>query len=291
MPIQLQDRQDIAATIVTFNPDIGLLHKVFASVVKQVSQIYVIDNGSRNVEKIRNICLSDNVTFIGLERNEGIAAAFNIAFKKAENDGKEWLLTCDQDSIIPNNFIQSLTANIINHNENLNLAIICPNFFNRTTGVREYEGNTSRIINECISSGSLTRVKAWNQVGGFDEAMFIDGVDFEFCRRLRASGYDILLVPDVCLNHEIGNAQMYNLFGVKFLVLNHSSFRKYYIAQNIIYMDGKFNNGKFHIKSILKIIKQYLLVLFFEKKKIDKMNAISKGSIRGYIMCKNLRGH
>ena len=76
MPIQLQDRQDIAATIVTFNPDIGLLHKVFASVVKQVSQIYVIDNGSRNVEKIRNICLSDNVTFIGLERNEGFQYSF-----------------------------------------------------------------------------------------------------------------------------------------------------------------------------------------------------------------------
>lgn len=33
---------------------------------------------------------------------------------------------------------------------------------------------------ECITSGSLTSVEAWQKIGGFDEWLEIDGVDFDF---------------------------------------------------------------------------------------------------------------
>ena len=34
-------------------------------------------------------------------------------------------------------------------------------------------------------------------IGGFDETMFIDFVDFDFCYRLKKEGYEILQTPSV----------------------------------------------------------------------------------------------
>ena len=38
----------------------------------------------------------------------------------------------------------------------------------------------------------MPRIDAWEQIGKFDEWLFIDLVDNEFCKRLIVSGYTIL---------------------------------------------------------------------------------------------------
>lgn len=269
------------AAFTSYNPDIELLERAVRSISEQVAEVAIVDNGSRNIKLVKELVERTGSRLIAFPENRGIAAAFNAAFRYAKDKGFKWVLTCDQDSVMVDGMVARFLDVERVHGEHGRVGIVCPNFYNRTTGRLEYVDGEPRIIDSCISSGSLTLVSAWEEISGFDEAMFIDGVDFEFCDRLKASGYGVLLVPDVHMEHEIGAASLHGLPGHKFLVLNHSAFRKFYIAQNIIYMDAKKHEGRVSLVAYLKLLKQMLLVVAYEKDKGEKLGRIREGARKG----------
>lgn len=61
-------------------------------------------------------------------------------------------------------------------------------------------------------------------------------------------------------------------------VQNHSAFRKYYIARNVIYLAKKNGNRSRVFRSYLQVIKQLLIVLFYENDKKEKICAIMRGA-------------
>ena len=270
----------IAAGIVTYNPEIKCLQDNINAIVKQVNVVYIIDNDSKNLNDIRKIIEKEKkCILIELEQNEGIAKALNIACQYAWNDGVEWILTLDQDSICPDNIIKE-------YKKYINLkkcAMLSAIIFDRNKNVvncEEYLGYSE--INECITSGALLNLQAWNEVNGFDEILFIDGVDFDICYRIINHGYKIYRINSVVLNHEIGKSEIKKIFIWKTIVMHHSAFRKYYIARNNIYLAKK--NKKSIIHGILKNIKLLLLVLLYEVEKIDKCKKIIKGTIDGFFV-------
>lgn len=68
-------------------------------------------------------------------------------------------------------------------------------------------------------------IEVIDKVGGMNDDMFIDGVDFEWCLRARNYGYKILQCTSAKLIHELGN-------GNSDKVLSHSPNREYYIVRN-----------------------------------------------------------
>lgn len=279
----------VLATFTSYNPDIELLERGLFSIKSQVDEIVIVDNGSSNVELVRELAARSGSQLIAFPENRGIAAAFNAAFLYAKDNSCLWVLTCDQDSVMVEGMITCFLNAVSSFEDSERLAIVCPNFYNRTTGCLEYEGEVPRLLDSCISSGSLTLVSAWEEVAGFDEAMFIDGVDFEFCDRLHDAGYEILLVPDVHMEHEIGSAILHGIPGRKFLVLNHSAFRKFYIAQNIVYRDAKRRGGRISPVAYLKVLKQMLMVVAYEEDKAEKLVRIQDGMRRGVELAKTIR--
>lgn len=277
----IPDINVIAAVFVTYQPDLALLERAICSIARQVGALYVVDNGSSNIKDIFSLCYRNGATLLSLGSNCGIACAYNRAFDWAKSHGCSWVITCDQDSVMPDDMISRFLGVVGSCEQDEDLGIVCPNFIYRTTGQREYGYDFPIKIDKCISSGALTSVDAWQMVGGFDEAMFIDGVDFDFCKRLRDAGWSILLVPDVCIEHEIGDVRIHRVFGHQFQVFNHSAFRKYYIAQNIVYISGKYHGGKPESVAYLKVLKQLLLVLFYEKDKQEKITSIMRGARHG----------
>lgn len=269
------------AAFTSYNPDFELLERAVRSVSEQVAEVAIVDNGSRNIEPVKELAERTGSRLIAFPENRGIAAAFNAAFRYAKDKDFKWVLTCDQDSVMVDGMVERFLSVEGSCGEHGRVGIVCPNFYNRTTGRLEYVDDGPRMIDSCISSGSLTLVSAWEAIGGFDEVMFIDGVDFEFCDRLKDSGYRVLLVPDVHMEHEIGAASLHGLPGHKFLVLNHSAFRKFYIAQNIIYMDAKKRGGRVSLVAYLKLLKQVLLVVAYEKDKGEKLGRIREGARKG----------
>lgn len=268
----------IGAGIVTFNPDIERLRENIHSIINQISILIISDNGSENINEIEELISQyNNIVIIKNYSNIGIAAALNKIFNYAYSSGYQWVLTLDQDSVCPENMVEELYKNNAN-----NVGIICPLIWdiNRKNNVELLD--ESKNIKRCITSGALTSVKAWKEIEGFDEKMFIDGVDFDFCDRLILANYLIVEVHKIALKHEIGHISYHKFLMFKVAVKNHSAFRKYYIAKNIVYLDRKNKLRSYPIKTILRLSKQIALVILYEDDKAYKLRNIIKGAKAGF---------
>ena len=229
---------DISAGIVIFNPDINRLKENISAVIVQCAHVYLVDNGSNNIDEVKKLLNQYNhskVSVLCNMENQGIAKALNQLASEAQKGGFDWILTLDQDSVAPSNIIEEFEK----YTNNLNTGMLCPVICDRNKGVVVEAKDNYKEIDECITSGSLLNIKAWRKIGGFDESMFIDGVDFDICYRLRKNGYKILCIQSVVLLHELGRIVYHRFIFWKVLVKNHSAFRKFYIARNTVYLARK----------------------------------------------------
>lgn len=261
---------NVIAGIVTFNPNIDKLKENLSSVISQVDKIVIADNGSANVVEIEKLIDKyDGLQVINNKKNLGIATALNQLCHYGEENGYQWILTLDQDSVCPHDLLEHLEVGI-----KPNTAIIAPNILYRNNVKYAERGKTGVYeVDWVITSASLTNLNAWKQINGFDETLFIDGVDKDFCFRARIAGYVILKCYDVNLLHELGNLKCIKIFGKVIYVTHHSARRKYYMARNVIYLDKKFGTRE-AFRSIIKLIAKTVV---FERQKLDKTNQILGG--------------
>lgn len=262
----------VVAGIVTYNPELSDLKTAIPSILDQCGLV-IVDNGSRQVDAMESMLSRyPNLVLIKNGRNLGVAVALNQIFSWARNRGFRWVLTLDDDSCPPRTMLQE-------YNRHLALAkgkrvgIVCPLLENRRDGTVFH---SKRSKDECITSGSLTSVEAWKSLGGFDEWLFIDGVDFDFSRRLVAAGYSIEECSSVIMPHQIGQSRTIHILGRNPIIWNHSAFRQYYIQRNAIYIDYKMGTYSF-LSSLWRFIKNLVFVLVWEDDKWPKMLAMVHG--------------
>lgn len=243
--------------------------------------IVIIDNTefSDNRNDIMSISC-DKVKIITNMRNMGIAIALNQGFSYLHKNGYEWAISFDQDSICPSNICDEFKK--YSHMDKV--AIFCPRIYdiNYNGYLDNNQAEEYIYIEKCITSGSITNLEIWDKVGKFDEKMFIDYVDFDFCATINKFGYKIVKLNNIVLKHEIGNASVYSIFGKKIRVSNHSQIRKYYMGRNIVYYIRK---HKLHIiLEILRLFKILFFILFFEKDKTKKIKSFFMGIYDGMKM-------
>lgn len=278
-----EDNKKVMVGIVLYNPILGRLRENIESIYKNVDKLAVVDNASENNLEIMELLKQyDKIEYIRNNCNMGIAKALNQICELAEKNCFSFVMTLDQDSVCLPCIIEEY-AKYIRLN---NLGILCPLIKDRNYEFEEtnidYNDEIS-IVNSCITSGMLFSVSVWKSVNGFDEVMFIDKVDFDFCGRIQLLGYKIYRVNKVLLLHEVGNSEVkYFMFLHKVIVRNHSAFRKYYIARNTVFLARKRRTHL--IDAYIQVLKQLLLVLFYERKKVDKIIAISKGVYDGVFL-------
>lgn len=285
---ELQETIKFISGIVTYNPNIIKLEKNIDSIFGQsfMDEIVIVDNGSKNILDIRELCDRLGVILLENTENLGIASALNRIMNKAKELGYSWVLTCDQDSILPKNMLQHFSKHIGLRN----VAIISPKVFdvNSQTLIDDIISDEEFLeIDKCITSGSLNSIQSWESVGGFDEFLFIDNVDFDYCFRVRKLGLRIIRDNTVILEHELGRTKNVNFFGRTFPILNHNPTRKYYIARNRIYCDYKNKEG-LKINSILYMLKSFLFILLYENNKISKLRKTFLGMLDGLRLGKKL---
>lgn len=91
-------KEKIAVGIVLFNPDnVDRVQLSLHAILQQVKKVYIFDNSTKE----NTITFPTNVTYMTEHENKGIAYALNHIMEKAKTDGYEWLVTMDQDSVIP----------------------------------------------------------------------------------------------------------------------------------------------------------------------------------------------
>lgn len=105
----------------------------------------------------------------------------------ASDNGYDWVLTLDQDSVLQPGIIDVYKKAIHRCKQAgmFTCLIKDRNFVDENNEVQK------RNISEvpyCITSGVLTSVVAYKQTSGYDKSFFIDGVDFDLCYSLREQG-------------------------------------------------------------------------------------------------------
>lgn len=243
---------NIAVGIVLYNPSpIDRFVLCLNSIFKQCKKVYIFDNSSNEID-FQN---KDKVVYLRENKNQGISYALNKMMEKAKKDNVDWLITMDQDSIIPDNMIREYKKAIISTNENI--GIICPQVVDlRREYMKIKQTPEIEFVDFCITSASCTSIKVWKKIGKFDDYLFIDLVDNDFCKRLISSGYKILRINSLVLNQEFGNiipkkgvAKKFWLFVSKLFnnqnlaKLSYKKFvnpvRVYYTCRNILYVNKK----------------------------------------------------
>lgn len=267
---------EIAAGIVLYNPNLCRLKENIESIYKQVELLILIDNESLEINKIEKEYKNYNkIILIKNNKNLGIATALNQIMFFSKSKGYKWVLTLDQDSVCPTNMIEEYIKYVYIEK----VAIISPLIIDRNNkripkviNSRDYEN-----IEKCITSGSLINAVIWDKVGRFDDIMFIDEVDFEFCERVINNNYYIIRVNKISMLHEIGNITNRKFLIWDVTVKNHNAFRKYYIAKNVIYVAKKSNSYQRIIIAYLKVIKIMIVTFLYESNKKEKIKSILKG--------------
>lgn len=284
----------ICAGIITYNPTLTDVSTCLEALCNQVERVIIVDNASKNVKSLQEVVSkSTNVTLVKNSQNVGFAKALTQVFEWAKSQGFNWVLTLNDDSVVPSNMISEYKkilenqGSLVNQKnaKNSKIAIVCSLLKNRLDGTILH---SKCHEDECITSGSLTSVEAWEKIGGFDEWLEIDGVDFDFSRRLVRAGWKIVECQNVIMEHQIGKARSINLIIKHPIVWNHNANRKYYIARNMQVVDYKMGTYSY-AKSLRAVVRDMIFVALWEKNKFAKIHAMIRGFKDGQQKIRQMR--
>lgn len=269
---------EYAAGIVLFNPDTERLKENISAIAPQVRDVILVDNGSENLTEITALTAEySNITYVRNDKNEGIARALNQIVDKAEELGVSWVLTLDQDTVCQPDIIERYDAMVRRAKDNV--AIITSKYRDRSVEVDFGISGEYEKVRFCITSGALNNIRCIKAVGGFDEKLFIDMVDYDICYALTGSGYKIVRMNYTGFLHEVGRSVTKKFFGKEIIIFNHSPLRKYYWVRNSIYLKRKYHLG---LSADKRIVNRFVQTLLYEDNKAAKLKSMLKGAVDGY---------
>lgn len=280
---------EIYVVVVVYNPDIELLKKCLMSLKHQVFKIIIVDNSPSGCKEL-NSFTHENIELTFLNDNFGIAYAQNIGIKQAIENKADFILTSDQDTVYPEDYIEGLMRCFMENSKKLKIASISPIYtdenkenslqpmvyFENGFLKKDYSLNECKSVSHVISSGMLIPTNVLNAVGLMDEKLFIDWVDTEWCWRAISKGFNILQTPNTIINHCLGNPSR-NVLGKNITV--HSSFRNYYKIRNAVYLLFYSDSLSFPMKffTLQQILKMMLVHPLTSNKRIEEIIVVFKG--------------
>jgi rhamnosyltransferase len=225
--------QSICAVFVTYNPRPTFIKNIEA-VAAQVNRVVVVDNGSlgETGQHLQELEARLGCEVIRNRQNLGVATALNLGVNYATEAGYDWVCTFDQDSRVCEEFFSKMLGAYQHAPHPERIALLTPLYVDRESGitVRLRRARNGEILTT-LTSGSMIPSSAIRKLGLFDESLYIDAVDTEYCLRARQSGM-MILQSDAVLSHSLGRTTYHQLLGLRFGTTNHSPGRHYYITRN-----------------------------------------------------------
>lgn len=224
--------ENVFGAVILYNPSDDIKQHI-RTYLDKVNKLFVFDNSesivNRNLEE-----LGDKIVVIADGVNRGISERLNAAAKAAIAEGGRWLLTMDQDSFFAEESLEHYMRCLDRFIEKENVGMF---------GV-EYEIANERFdcdseaTTQLITSGSIVNLLLFDTIGGFDEQLFIDEVDSEYCFKSNQKGYQTIKFKNIFLNHSLGIVSEHrSLKNFKTTPRTlHSPLRVYYMIRNFLYV-------------------------------------------------------
>ena len=254
-----------AAVVILYYPTLETLHNI-STYANAVDKIFVFDNSEESTFMKDRLCELQNVVYFHDKHNAGIAQRLNTGAKMAIHEGFDWLLMMDQDSRFDNCSIKFYLDSINDFSDKAKVGLFGPQFDRKNqTSITQ---SISKEVDSIITSGTMLNLAAYKEIGEFDEKLFIDGVDIEYCLRVQKAGYKIIQFMNIFLQHELGKtaikASIKTLYLVKKEKELHSPLRYYYMYRNNLYLQSKYKEfDKQKMQKINKNAMSFLKKGFF----------------------------
>ncbi len=235
------------AIVVLYNPDIQTVRDALSTLCATVDCLCLVDNSP--VDNGAHFADMERTTYMAMMRNTGIAAAQNAGLRRLAELGIHYVLFSDQDSIVRPETAETLRCGYeALLKRGIKVGGVGTRAINKETGMpyasksKEFETTaldgegTTLNATRCSyirSSVSLMCMSTFSDVGGFDEALFIDGVDNELCWRANAKGYEFFIIEEAAITHHLGEGDRHIAHRN---VAISSAFRIYYQYRNYIWL-------------------------------------------------------
>lgn len=247
----------IAAIIVSFNPEAGKFVPLIQRLSDQLDRVIVVDNSPKHNDAAMEQVLQANIPLDRLSlcrigNNLGIAAALNIGIRIALDEGADFVLLSDQDSLPA----EDMVANLRIAYDRLSTAGVAvgavgPTFTDEYTGYtypfqaripgRFFYGHQAPTTAQSdvealtlITSGTLVPANVLRDVGGMREDFFIDHVDIEWSHRARSKGYRLYGTGQAKMLQSMGEENLRVWYFGWRLESTYTPLRIYYRIRNYV---------------------------------------------------------
>jgi len=267
-------------------------NKVISSIECNSKNIIIVDNGSFNIDEIKEKFSTIDIT--SLDKNIGIAAAQNIGIQKALEKGADYIWLSDQDTFYPYDYLTNISVCIKElESKNIKYSVIGPSYIelnrNRLQPFIKFMPFSRKIVptngvyfvSHLISSGMIIPCDVFHSVGFKNEALFIDWVDLEWCWRSVSMGYKVIGCGDVVIQHALGD-EVVSFFGKKIII--RSSFRHYFMIRNAIYLSLYSDYLTLPMRSevfVKTLLWMFVFPLWSKNNKIEHFKATFLGFFHG----------
>ena len=251
--------------IVLYKPTNEIIKKVNAICSYSVwDKVFVYVNS-----KVDESSLIQSATILGECENHGLSKPYNCFINLSNN--ADYLCVMDQDSIFEEQEIMNIVS-FINKSDNLQkVGIVAPRSF-AAVSKDVQRGDRTSFAKYVINSGSFINLDFVRRNNlRYDEKIFLDGLDYDFCWQIRKVGGAIVIYENSVLLQDLGTTTSKRK-------CNHSPIRFFYMASSRRYTYQKFK-GKIvgWIISFMKTISNVFKIVFYEDSKLAKIKHCFKG--------------
>jgi rhamnosyltransferase len=210
----------LAVGISVYRPDEAMLLSLLAVVRTYGGPVLVHVDGPTgeaiSPQLMARLSGDGGIAVLQSARNAGIGAALNGMVDEASRRGCAAVIFFDQDSTPSPSMAQHLWQAFADlEARGWRPAVVGPAPTSDPTAptkVPHYRDKqapgapeTCRATDYVIISGSLMTMAVLRDVGPFNAAFRMDGIDVEWCFRARSKGYSIWYRPDVAMEHRVGS--------------------------------------------------------------------------------------
>ena len=236
------------------------------------NDIFVCDNTPTQIHYDNSLPC---VHYFYMGYNSGLSKPYNLMIEKAILNNSDYLCIMDQDTPFKEEDVLRVVQFIQEHQDSLeDVAIVCPNVVKNTNVPINREGLS--YVKWAINSTSFLNIKNINRNHlRYDEKIFLDGVDYEFCLNIMKHGQKILRINDIVVIQEFGYVANGDA-----TFTHHNADRYFNIAHNRKYIFYKHYGFYGWAFALLQNIRLVCRVAIHEDEKSNKIKACIRGILK-----------
>ena len=259
----------IGAVVVLYNP-VRQEYENIHEYCSALDELILIDNSEQPSETMVRDVFKDieacKIKYLFSNANLGLCAGMNKGMQIAHEDGCDWCYTNNPDSRFEND-LTGIYKDVLLKKQDPRIAMVGPQYSYDRRKLKKCEGIYD--VEWLMMSGCMVNVSAFLRAGGFDERLFLDGLDVEFGFRLKQLGYRVLECREAVLIHRPAVTKTKKILWYTLKYGWDKPVRYYYQARADVFIDKHYKTCYAKADLLKRLTK--ILLLFGDKKEYLKM--------------------